>query len=209
MTSVGLRETRKIQLTQAVQREALRLFAAQGYERTTVEQIAEAAGVSTTTFYRYFSSKEDIVLFGQRTPVIEDVLDSRPVTEELPDAVRNALIGAVLTVLEPERDDVLARLQLIYLVPALHAAFLQQRQASVERFTRVLARRAGYSGDEFLLRLAATLVIEAVNETIHYWVDNEGHPALAELVGQAVDGIKPILAGLAAHGSKPAPSVIM
>ena len=59
---IGLRERKKIKLRRSVQREALRLFAEQGYEDTTVEQIADAADISTTTFYRYFPTKEDVVL---------------------------------------------------------------------------------------------------------------------------------------------------
>ena len=50
----GLRERKKIKLRRAIQTAALRLFETQGYEHTTVEQIAEAAETSTTTFYRYF-----------------------------------------------------------------------------------------------------------------------------------------------------------
>jgi AcrR family transcriptional regulator len=58
----GLRERKKHKLRRTIQASALRLFETQGYERTTVEQIAAAAEISTTTFYRYFPTREDVVL---------------------------------------------------------------------------------------------------------------------------------------------------
>lgn len=188
-------------MMQTVQREALHLFAVQGYEPTTVEQITTAAEVSTTTFYRYFSSKEDVVLFGGRSPVIDDVLEGRPEHESLPDALRGALVAAVVDSLGGDQEDVLARLQLIFRVPTLRAAFAEQRQQNLDKFTGVLARRTGHPGDTYLLRLAAVLVIEAVNETIRYWADHEGEPVLADLVGQAVEAIRPVLEAVAAEAA--------
>ena len=71
---LGLRERKKIKLRRSVQSEALRLFAEQGYEDTTVEQIADAADISTTTFYRYFPTKEDVVLDDDYDPIVEHII---------------------------------------------------------------------------------------------------------------------------------------
>ena len=107
-------------MRRSVQREALRLFADQGYEDTTVEQIADAADISTTTFYRYFPTKEDVVLDDDYDPIVEQIIGSGDDEEPLVTTVRTA-IAAVAAAVEVERDAALARLKLLASVPALRA----------------------------------------------------------------------------------------
>lgn len=83
-----LRECNKIKLRRSIQAEALRLFEAHGYEHTTVEQIAEAAETSTTTFYCHFPTKEDVVLDDEYDPLIDAVTTSRPRDEPLVTTIR-------------------------------------------------------------------------------------------------------------------------
>ena len=62
LVEMGLRELKKTRTRQGIRRAAMRLFGDQGYEATTVEQIAADAEASTATFYRYYCDKEDVVV---------------------------------------------------------------------------------------------------------------------------------------------------
>ena len=91
MTQTGLRERKKQKTREAIQREALRLFQAQGYEATTVEQIAAAAEISPSTFFNYFPTKEDVVLYDSYDPVMLSILAARPSVEPPNFSLLNAL----------------------------------------------------------------------------------------------------------------------
>src|SRR6478752_5242520 len=69
-SSAGLRERKKAKTHASIQEHALRLFGEQGYAATSVEQIAAAAEVSPSTFFRYFPTKEDVVLYDALDPVL-------------------------------------------------------------------------------------------------------------------------------------------
>src|SRR5579884_1838391 len=74
----GLRERKKAKTKAAIQHHALRLFQQQGYDTTTVEQIAEAAEISPSTFFRYFPNKEDVVLYDDFDPLIFAAFEAQP-----------------------------------------------------------------------------------------------------------------------------------
>src|SRR5215831_10935424 len=120
------RERKKLATRQALEEAALRLFAAQGYEQTTVEEIAEAADVAVRTFFRYFSSKQD-VLFGEvvtdRIARLRTELANRPSDE---DALASVI--AVLTLLgftPEEEEQVMARMELMRRQPTLVTRYLE------------------------------------------------------------------------------------
>src|ERR1700751_5746065 len=75
---VGLRERKKIKTRQAIRREAFRLIDENGYAATTIEQIAEAAEVSPSTFFRYFPSKESLLLADDLDPLILAAFEAQP-----------------------------------------------------------------------------------------------------------------------------------
>src|SRR5882762_5510974 len=78
----GLRERKKVQTREAIRRAAYRLFAEQGYDATPVDQIAAEADVSPSTVFRYFPTKEDIVLTDEYDEPMADVLRGRPLDEQ-------------------------------------------------------------------------------------------------------------------------------
>jgi AcrR family transcriptional regulator len=174
MNRPGLRERKKIETLHRLQEEALRLFDEQGYDATTIEQIAEAAGVSPSTFYRYFPTKEDVVVQDEYDPLIINVFESQSKDDAPLDALR-----AVLTVLFAEFTDadierVRRRVRMIFAVPALRARQVQQTTATEELLARMVAERTGRSPDELEVRHFTALVVTSWTVAIGAWAETDG-----------------------------------
>jgi AcrR family transcriptional regulator len=193
--SLGLRERKKIKLRQTMQAEALRLFLAQGYEQTTVEQIAEAAETSTTTFYRYFPTKEDVVLDDDFDALIEAAFASRPASEPLADSFR-AVARAVVTAAEADQDFHIARLRLMDSVPALQARYASENHATAGLFARALAGRVGRPADDYQVELTTVALTAVVFAAARRWAAEDGATPISVLIGQAITAIEPLLAAL-------------
>ncbi|BCJ26228.1 TetR/AcrR family transcriptional regulator [Actinocatenispora sera] len=207
MVSVaGLREKKKYKLRQSVQREAFRLFAEQGYAATTVEQIAEAAEISTTTFYRYYSSMVDVVLSGEYEPpdgaddLFAELGEATDITAALRSMVRRAMGSMAF-----DRDEMLARYSLIFSVPELWAAFQHRQQQGRGQAEELLARWLHAEPDSYPVRLAVAGYAAAVTETLRYWTDHHGEPDLAELLDQMIVRLAPLLRPVADDDRADAP----
>ncbi|MFE5730822.1 TetR family transcriptional regulator [Streptomyces sp. NPDC056528] len=154
MTLPGLRERKKQRTRDALIRVALELFTDQGYERTTVDEIVEAVEVSQRTFFRYFSSKEEVAFAVQQ--MVEErfvrSLAQRPPDESPLDALRNAVlsswdtIGEAITAVVPV-GLYLRTFQLIESTPALLAVHLRRSTEMEETIARIVAEREGVDVD--------------------------------------------------------------
>ena len=192
---LGLRQRKKIKLRRTIQVEALGLFAAHGYEQTTVEQIAEAAETSTTTFYRYFPTKEDVVLDDDYDSFIDAIAAARPRDESLAQTVR-AAVAAAAEAGEADRDFTLARLRLIATVPALEARYAGEERKTEEMLIRFLAERTGRPQTDFQLALTASVVVAALFTATRRWARERGTSPLHAYTDQAVATVEPVLAQL-------------
>jgi AcrR family transcriptional regulator len=156
---VGLRERKKAKTKSAIQQHALRLFHEQGYHSTTVEQIADAAEVSPSTFFRYFPSKEEVVLYDATDPLLLDSLRSQPAELTAIQALRASMrevFGALPSQeleLQQERD------RLIRAVPELRARMLDEFVKTLHVFADALAERTGRRPDDPAVRTLAAAVI--------------------------------------------------
>jgi len=158
-TSLGRRERKKLRTRALIQREALRLFLAKGFEATTIEEIAEAADIAPSTFFNYFPTKEDVVLQDDLDPVLLEAIHMEPAGLH-PVAVLRKAIHHVFSQLTPEQYTIFGRrLALMASNPTLRAAFLNQSASQLDEIVAVVAGRAGRSSDEFAVRnLAGALL---------------------------------------------------
>ena len=191
----GLRERKKLKLRRTIQAQAIHLFEAQGYEQTTVEQIAEAAETSTTTFYRYFPTKEDVVLDDDYDTLIAATVATPPAGEPLTTTIR-AAAAAVVAAGDADREHVIARLRLMAAVPALDARYAAEERKTIDLLTGLLADRTGRPAGDYQLSLTAAALVAVLFTAARRWATERGATPLATLLDQAITTIDPLLTAL-------------
>jgi AcrR family transcriptional regulator len=182
----GLRERKKIKTRESIQREAMRLIGKQGYEQTTVEQIAAAVEISPSTFFNYFPSKEDVVLYDGYDPVIISLMAERPAGEALSVSFRNVL-EAMGGIFERDREIILARGRLWFEVPALRARLWEELEKAQVLMSTMIGQRSGRDPGDFEIRVIVTIVVTAALEAVREWLHRDGKGSFIELVNQALD----------------------
>jgi AcrR family transcriptional regulator len=148
LATPGLRERKKQRTRDALIRASVELFAARGYENTTVDEIVEVVDVSQRTFFRYFASKEDaaFALINEIDDRLVQALGERPPEEGPLEALRGAVRETWTRVGEQTRRvngvTVLAKtLRLVESAPGLTSAYMRRSMALEERLTNEIARR--------------------------------------------------------------------
>jgi AcrR family transcriptional regulator len=144
----GRRQRKKQRTRDALIDAALELFAAKGYEHTAVREITDAVDVSERTFFRYFASKEDLVLSFARdgAAAFAEALAGRPPEEEPLTAARNAYHASLRGLpggTDGDPPSYLSVMRLVDATPALLAAFLRYTHDQDDEIVRILAQREG------------------------------------------------------------------
>jgi AcrR family transcriptional regulator len=184
--ATGLRERKKIKTRRTIRNAAYRLFEEQGYDATTVEQIAAEAEVSPSTFFRYFPTKEDLVLSDEYDPLIEAAIVARPADEPVVESMRVAILDLLRRLFDEDRAEVLQRVRLIRDVPALRARMGENLNKACVLVANALARRSGRPAAGFELRVLAAALMGGWNEALMHWVNGEGEEDLVALLDRAL-----------------------
>jgi len=155
----GLRERKKARTRAAIREHALRLFRENGYQRTTVEQIAAAAEVSPSTFFRYFPTKEDVVLQDDMDIRMIEALERQPADLSPLSAVRAAVRDAFASYTEADLEVVAETTLLSMTVPEIRARATDEFARTIGIIGEALAKRAGRPADDLAVRTAAGAII--------------------------------------------------
>jgi AcrR family transcriptional regulator len=183
---LGLRARKKLRTRQAIREAAYRLIQERGYDNTTIEQIAAAAEVSPSTVFRYFPSKEHIILtadFGG--PVIELLL-ARPADEPPLVALREAATESLRPVYAEFEAEFARRLKLVREVPALRAQMYEAQGRLVDAVSVALAKRVGRPEDDLELRVALGALAGALTQALYAWGDHGREGELLETINRAL-----------------------
>jgi AcrR family transcriptional regulator len=184
--SSGLRQRKRTRTKQMVQREALRLFAAKGYDQTTVDDIAHAAAMSPRTFFRYFPTKEDVLLWDEYDErPLQELLQTRPGEDPF-----TQLILMVRTMMEElyhkDRELLLARIRLSFTVPEVRARFLNEQITMIGPYFEEIARIVGAPPDDLRLQVTLAALYAAMLVAVERWQRHDGRDDLLRLFDDAI-----------------------
>ncbi|MFG1928643.1 TetR family transcriptional regulator [Cryptosporangium sp. NPDC048952] len=155
----GLRERKKARMRAEIQAAALRLFRSQGYDVTTVDQIAEAAEISRMTFFRYFPGKADVVIDDVFDAAFADTYRLQPSDLSPVQAMRSALRATLHAAAPAEQDRIHDRDLLLHTVPELRAALQQRTVGKLELLTDLVGERLRRSSTDVEVLTVAGAII--------------------------------------------------
>ena len=165
----GLRERKKARTRAAIREHALRLFRENGYQQTTVEKIAEAAEVSPSTFFRYFPTKEDVILQDDMDTRMIEALEQQPPELGPIAAVRAATRQVFASYTEADLDVIRQTTALTMTVPEVRARAMDEFTRTIAVISEALAKRAGRPADDLAVRAAAGAIIGVIMSITMPW----------------------------------------
>lgn len=177
----GLRERKKARTKSAIQSHAVRLFREQGYAATTVEQVAEAAEVSPSTVFRYFATKEDLVVTDEYDPIIFSAFVAQPLKLNLIQAWRAALRDGLASMTAQDVTTQLDRGRLLLSVPELWGATLHDTQRTLEIMMKLSADRVGRPPSDPAVRTTVGAIFGVLLTAALDWVKTEDPRIMSSL----------------------------
>jgi AcrR family transcriptional regulator len=200
-SGVELREQRRERNAREIQQAAMSLFATRGYDDVTVEDIAHEAGISERTFFRYFASKDHLLVAeaGRRIEVIHESLVGQDDALDAWTALRNAVLD------QSASEDQVGRNAAIWAhltndAPALLAKMIMHGALEGTHNIEVeLARRLGVPPTDALPDVMMRVTLAAVQSAYLRWLADDGEGSLAERTAAALDLVGTGLADAARH----------
>ncbi|MFI2202200.1 TetR/AcrR family transcriptional regulator [Streptomyces sp. NPDC020192] len=184
---LGLRERKKIKTREAIRAATYALIKEQGYDATTIEQIAERAEVSPSTVFRYFPTKEDIVLTDEYDPLIVEELRARPAGEPWMDSLRHVMHKALEASTAEDPEVMRLRTHLGVQVPAVRSRMFESMSQTGRMLREALGERFGLDPDGLEVRVYAMSLIGGLMEVSMYWAEKDFEGELGDLMDRALD----------------------
>ena len=183
----GLRERNRNRAMRELQELALDMFEADGFDSVTVDNIAAAGGVSASTIYRYFGTKERLVTWEETDPALTKDLVRRLATTPPIQAFRDALLAALAD--EDANKPLLRRVRFLYAHPQVHAAAIEQDLKDQTELAEGFAQLAGRKTPSLEDKTRAGVCMAALDAAIGEWQRQDNDQPLATLIVRAFDTI--------------------
>ncbi|MDG4787946.1 helix-turn-helix domain containing protein [Micromonospora sp. WMMD1102] len=181
-----LREQRRAETQRMIQAHALRLFVERGYDSTTVNDVAEAAGVAPMTVYRHFPTKEDLVQVDQNGRLLAERIAATPAGQPLVRRIGSALVDSARTLTAGDDGLLLARLRLMISTPALRARHLDNHYVLQQAIVDGLRDEVADPDATFQAEAAASACLAAMHTALVRWAKDDGRTDLPDLIAKAL-----------------------
>ncbi|MFD5394877.1 TetR/AcrR family transcriptional regulator [Streptomyces sp. NPDC127097] len=184
----SLTERRRQETRLEIAETAAALFSDQGYEATTVEDIASAAGISLRTFYRYCAAKEDALtpVMTASVGVLVEELARRPVDEPLSSAVQASFTSSAAARQLADREQARRLVRVMGTVPAIRMRWLAAGREMQDQLVPVLAARKGAPENSMEVRLLACALLDGISVAMEHWAWQDEPEDVAELTRRAL-----------------------
>jgi AcrR family transcriptional regulator len=169
---LGLRERKRLAAMRRIQEVALDLFDRLGFDEVTIEQIAAAAEVSPSSVYRYFGTKEQLILWDEYDPailrgVVEELHGSPPL-----EAIRKVIGALVGQVFEQEEPRIRRRVRYTLEEPSVRAASALQSYEMAEMIAGLVGARLERDPNDLDVQVFAHALVGGLVGGIHHWYEH-------------------------------------
>lgn len=184
---MSLRERNRARTYAEIADAALGLFERNGFDATTVEQIATTAGVSPATFFRYFAAKEDVLFAGEAesADTMVDFVSARADRGATVAALAEPLLAYARSMIGPDSPNSRRMTELVMTTPSLEARSLRMRLRWEREVARILAHEAGIAAPTLVHTTVAATAVSCLTSAFRHWSRAEPADALLALVREA------------------------
>ena len=187
MAGTGLRERNRRAAMAEVQKVAVRMMRQAGFANVTVEQIAESAGVSASTVYRYFGTKEALILWGDRPQQLVSIFAESGDTKG--STSTGAFIDAAIATYTDREPELLSQLRLVFANDDLAVAFEHELIGRRHDVAAIFAARRDANSAGVRDDAAAGAHLGLVVAMLDRWQSSDGAKSLAKMFAKAGDSL--------------------
>ena len=187
---MSLRERKKRLAQATIEETALRLFQQKGYEHTSIQDIADAVMMSPRTFFRYFASKEEVLL-GPIHAIQSDGLRflQQIASTELPHAALRATLVHLAGLYQQQRTSFLLRYQVATQTPPIASIYLLTLLETEPAFCDALCSHLESASNRHEIRFLVAIYMTALRVALNVWIENEAQGDLVTLLGEYLDSL--------------------
>ena len=185
---MSLRERKKRLAQATIEETALRLFQQQGYEQTSIQDIADAVMMSSRTFFRYFASKEEVLL-GPMHTIQSDGLCflQRVAPTKSPHAALRATFEYLASRYQQQRTSFLTRYQVVIQIPSIASIYLYALMETEPAICDALCSHLEAATNRNKIRFLVAIYMAALRVALEEWLEHEAQGDLVSLLGEYLD----------------------